>query len=260
LKSPLKWAGGKYRLLEQIRNVLPKGNRLVEPFVGAGSVFLNTNYSNYWINDINKDLINLYQVIRTNHHLLLEQAERLFEDGNNKEDYYLNRQIFNERNQDKIKQASLFLYLNRHCFNGLCRYNKKNQFNVPFGKYKTIYLPESEITSAHKKLQNVKITSLPFEEVFSDIKQGDVIYCDPPYHNTFTQYASGGFSKTDHQKLADLSYGLDVVISNSYNEETLAIFSNASEQHEIEASRAISRDASGRCKVSELLAVYRKSA
>jgi DNA adenine methylase len=259
MRSFLKWAGGKYRLLEQIKNVLPEGNRLVEPFVGAGSVFLNIDYDNYWINDINKDLINLYQVIQTDHHSLLGQVEGLFRNGNNKESYYLNRQMFNERAQDKIKQASLFLYLNRHCFNGLCRYNKNNQFNVPFGKYKTIYLPEKEITNTHKRLQNVKITSLPFEDVFVDIEQGDVVYSDPPYYSTFTQYASGGFGKEDHQKLADLSCGNDVVISNSYNEETLAIFSNATEQREIEASRAISRDASGRCKVSELLAVYRKS-
>ena len=256
LKSPLKWAGGKYRLLEQIKKVLPEGNRLVEPFVGAGSVFLNLNYSNYWINDINKDLINLYQVIQTNHRYLLEQVENLFKCGNNKESYYFNRQIFNERKQDKITQASLFLYLNRHCFNGLCRYNKKNQFNVPFGKYKTIYLPEKEITNTHKRLQNVKITSLSFEEVFSDIKQGDVIYCDPPYHNTFAQYASGGFNKADHQKLANLSCGLDVVISNSYNEETLAIFNGADEIHKTEASRAISRDANGRKRVYEMLAVF----
>ncbi|HKN03862.1 MAG TPA: Dam family site-specific DNA-(adenine-N6)-methyltransferase, partial [Buttiauxella sp.] len=131
----LKWAGGKYPLLEDIKKYLPKGDCLIEPFVGAGSVFLNTDYSRYILADINSDLINLYNIVKTRTDEYVEESRKLFTAAQNDEQaFYLNRTEFNLC-KDEFRRALLFLYLNRHCYNGLCRYNLRGEFNVPFGRY-----------------------------------------------------------------------------------------------------------------------------
>ncbi len=133
---------GKYSLVEEIAERLPAGRVLLEPFVGAGSVFLNTDYDAYVLNDINPDLICLYNHLKLTPDSFIAEARKLFvAEHNHKAAYYRLRTQFNQT-ETTFERALLFLFLNRHGFNGLCRYNKKGGFNVPFGSYKKPYFPE----------------------------------------------------------------------------------------------------------------------
>lgn len=137
----LKWAGGKYSLIESITQYLPTGKVLVEPFVGAGSVFLNTDYDAYLLADINPDLIALYNLLKSEPDTFIRIANSLFcEQNNQRERYFQLRDEFNQTTDTEWRSA-LFLYLNRHGYNGLCRYNRKGGFNVPFGRYKKTLFP-----------------------------------------------------------------------------------------------------------------------
>lgn len=136
---------GKYPLLDEIKKHLPQGDCLIEPFVGAGSVFLNTDYSRYILADINSDLISLYNIVKTQTDEYVQQSRDLFTpESNQSEVYYQLRDEFNQ-SQDPFRRALLFLYLNRHGYNGLCRYNLRGEFNVPFGRYRKPYFPEDEL-------------------------------------------------------------------------------------------------------------------
>ena len=147
----LKWAGGKYALVDSITARLPQGRVLVEPFVGAGSVFLNTDYEAYLLADINPDLIDFYNLLKSAPEAVIQQARALFCPVNNQRDAYFElRAAFNQCHEAR-ERAALFLYLNRHGYNGLCRYNKKGGFNVPFGKYKAPYFPEAELWAFAEK-------------------------------------------------------------------------------------------------------------
>ncbi|MDD7426631.1 MAG: Dam family site-specific DNA-(adenine-N6)-methyltransferase, partial [[Actinobacillus] rossii] len=146
-RSFLKWAGGKLRVIDEINRLLPKRKTcLVEPFVGAGSVFLNTHFKRYILADINPDLINLFNTIKNDVDAYINALKPIFfhPDANTATYYYARRDDFNQ-SQDIFERSVLFVYLNRFGFNGLCRYNSKIEFNVPFGSYKTHYFPEDEL-------------------------------------------------------------------------------------------------------------------
>lgn len=221
----LKWAGGKFKLVDELANYLPTGERLVEPFVGAGSVFLNTDYPSYLLCDINQDLINLYNIVKERPAEYIAAAKKLFVDEMNQKDaYYRVRTDFN-KSRDPFLRSVYFLYLNRHGFNGLCRYNRKGGFNVPFGSYKKPYFPEKEILAFSKKAQRAEFKCIGYEKAFEQIRTGDVIYCDPPYAPlsttaSFTTYVGAGFSLDDQALLARysrhmaLEQRIPVVISN----------------------------------------------
>ena len=264
----LKWAGGKYNLIEAISDKLPEGKKLIEPFVGAGSVFLNTQYPKYLLNDINPDLINLYQIIQGKGDSYAQDAISMFTPSNNQEShYYAIRQEFN-LSKDPYERSVLFLYLNRHGYNGLCRYNGKGKFNVPFGRYKAPYFPEKELDIFAEKSQSAIFTCEPFEKTFSRARQGAVIYCDPPYAPIsktamFNAYAKGGFSLDSQVKLALLAQKaghkrkIPVLISNHDTEFTRQIYQGA-QFTELQVSRFISQNGKNRSKVGELMALYSK--
>ncbi len=138
----LKWPGGKFRLMDKILACLPKGAQLIEPFVGSGAVFLNTDYDKYLLNDANADLINLYQFLKTEGLAFINLCKHYFQKKYNTEKhYYQLRAKFNTSN-DIMEKSILFLYLNRHGYNGLCRYNKRQKYyNVHFGRYIMPYFP-----------------------------------------------------------------------------------------------------------------------
>lgn len=265
----LKWAGGKYKLVGMISRYIGNGNRFVEPFAGSCAVALNTNYESYWINDVNKDLISLYLIItgqESDFNLFMEYVEIYFLDnGNDSTVYYELRSLFNKET-NPVKRAALFLYLNRHGYNGLCRYNSQGQFNVPFGKYKTIYYPTEELMFFRSKLRHAKITCSDFREVLNNVGKGDVVYCDPPYvpiskTANFAEYTPGSFGIKDQQDLAVLakdaaSRGAVVAISNHYNDVTEELYKD-SEMVVFDVQRSISCDASTRKPVKEVLAIYR---
>ncbi|OLQ86740.1 DNA adenine methylase [Vibrio ponticus] len=263
----LKWAGGKYGLVEDIQRHLPEARKLVEPFVGAGSVFLNTDYEQYLLADINPDLINLYNLLKENPEEYITEAKRWFVAENNRKEVYLDiRAEFNKT--DNVMYRSLaFLYMNRFGFNGLCRYNKKGGFNVPFGSYKKPYFPEKELEFFAEKAKKATFVCEGYPETFKRARKGSVVYCDPPYaplSNTanFTSYAGNGFSLDDQAALADIAEttakqrGIPVLISNHDTTLTRRLYHGA-ELNVVKVKRTISRNGAGRNKVDELLALFK---
>lgn len=262
----LKWAGGKYKLVDALSRHLPEGKRLVEPFVGAGSVFLNTDYDEYLLCDINLDLINLYKIVQKEPEKYIAAAKALFvPEKNNKEAYYQIRTEFNQT-KDPFIRSVYFLYMNRHGFNGLCRYNKKGGFNVPFGSYKKPYFPEKEILAFSEKSQKAVFKCIGYEQAFEQTEFGDVIYCDPPYAPlsttaSFTTYVGAGFSLDDqallarHSRHTALDRQIPVLISNHDIPLTRELYHGA-KFDTISVQRNISQKGSGRVKVDELIALY----
>lgn len=262
--SPLKWAGSKGRIMPTLLQHLPTGKRLVEPFAGSCSVMLNTDYDEYLITDINDDLINFYEIAKRETSDLINVASSLFLTANSDEQYYIFRKIFNARNRDDISRAAIFLYLNRHCFNGICRYNQQGQFNVPYGKYKAPYFPEAEIRFFAEKAKKATFLCCDFSETLEMATQGDVVYCDPPYIPTsttadFTHYHIGGFNLDDQHQLAEMlawvaDRGCYVIASNSDTPIARELYSRF-DIHSITAPRSASCKSDGRKAVGEIIAI-----
>ncbi|MFV8980317.1 Dam family site-specific DNA-(adenine-N6)-methyltransferase [Serratia fonticola] len=257
--TPLKWAGSKVRIMEELRPLLPKGRRLVEPFMGSGAVFMNTDYDQYLLADVNGDLINFYNVVMHNPESFIRRAKGYFEDMQGELAYYTARNHFNFES-DLEYRAIMFLFLNRHCYNGLSRYNRSGKFNVPWGRREGVYFPESEIRQFSEKANAKKAVFIccAFEETLAMTVAGDAIYCDPPYAASFTQYHTGGFDQDDQQRLAnDLRFvarhGCNVAVSNDHNPRTIALYSGFT-HHIISAPRSMSCKANGRQPVRELVA------
>lgn len=265
----LKWAGGKYGLVEDIQRHLPPARKLVEPFVGAGSVFLNTDYDHYLLADINPDLINLYNLLKERPEDYISEAKRWFVAENNRKEAYLGIRAEFNKTDDVMYRSLAFLYMNRFGFNGLCRYNKKGGFNVPFGSYKKPYFPEAELEFFAEKAKKATFVCEGYPETFRRARKGSVVYCDPPYaplSNTanFTSYAGNGFTLDDQAALADIAEkaaterGIPVLISNHDTTLTRRLYHGA-ELNVVKVKRTISRNGSGRNKVDELLALFRAS-
>ena len=239
---------------------------MIEPFVGAGSVFLNTDYDSYILADINSDLINLYDIVKTSTDDFIRDARELFNDELNvAEMFYLLRDEFNLCS-DRYRRAVLFLYLNRHCYNGLCRYNMRGEFNVPFGRYKKPYFPEEELRWFAHKARNAVFVCEHYQQTLLKAETGAVVYCDPPYAPlsataNFTAYHTNNFNNADQQSLAQLAHTLStehaipVLISNHDTELTREWYQDAA-LYVVKARRTISRNILGRSKVNELLALY----
>ncbi len=267
MKPFLKWPGGKYRQVERIREQLGDGDRLIEPFVGSGAVFMNTHYKRYLLADSNPDLINLYKQLQMEGAPFIKYCQRFFTAKNNhREQYYLHREQFNETRDMRLKSA-LFLYLNRHGYNGLCRYNSKGKFNVPFGRYERPYFPETEMGFFYDKSARAEFLHAHFSVTMRRAKTGDVVYCDPPYMPLtdtahFTSYASGGFNWEDQNALAILAgqlsaQGIRVVVSNHNTKSITRLYqNNGAAMERFKVRRTISCKANQRAEVSELLAVF----
>lgn len=254
-------------MLDTILRALPPGKRLVEPFVGAGAVFLNAPYSAFLLCDCNNDLINLFVNIQENGMAYIDFCKSYFtEENNTSEKYYALRQRFNE-STDFAERAALLLYVNRHAFNGLVRYNSRGGYNVPFGKYKKPYFPEKELTHFLQKTQSADITFINqnYEQTFNNLQVGDVVYADPPYMPLsttakFTTYAGNVFEKNEHVKLAGKALeawkkGIPVVLSNHDTLFTRTLYAQA-EIQQFDVQRFISCHGGSRTKVPELLAIY----
>ena len=262
----LKWAGNKYRIIDRVKKALPKGKCLIEPFAGSGAVFLNTDYEHYIINDNNPDLINLYNILKKDGATFIKKCRHYFSPTyNTEEQYYKIRSKFND-SSDKYKRAFLFVYLNRHGYNGLCRYNLKGGYNVPFGRYKSPYFPEKEMLAFHEKAKNADFVLSGFEQVIQSAKKGDVIYCDPPYvplssSANFTSYSTGGFNIEKQQQLADLANkisakGIPILISNHNTAFTRKAYDKAKKITKFHVQRFISCNGKKRGTAGELLALF----
>ncbi len=269
MRSALKWAGGKKRVIGEILKVLPTQGkkRLIEPFVGGGSVFLNIDFDEYLLVDMNQDLIALFNIIKNQSDEFIFDAEHYFRGHNNTpEKYYDLRKKFNA-STDSYERSLLFLYLNRHGYNGLCRYNKSGGYNVPFGRYKHPYFPKVELEFFAKRAQRAIFLQGDFETAFDQISNNDVVYCDPPYSpinrtSNFTAYAGNSFSDADQQRLVECAEkakanNVPTVISNHYVDFTRELYKNATKRELFQVQRTISPKGKGRVKVKEILALYK---
>jgi DNA adenine methylase len=261
----LKWAGGKFRVLDRILPLLPPGRRLIEPFAGSVAVALNADFQSAMVADFNVDLVNLYRSIQANADRFIKEASALFGTCNNRQKFDELRAEFNE-SSDPFRKSVIFVYLNRHGFNGLCRYNSKGKFNVPFGRYDNPGLPTAEILAFSDAAKAMKFFHQDFATTMSQTEQGDVIYCDPPYvplsvTSNFTGYSPGEFGFAQQKTLAQMARecaanGVPVVISNHDTAESRALYQGA-EIHSFPVQRFISSKASTRGSAQELLAIFR---
>lgn len=270
VKPFLKWAGAKTPLIRTLRGLFPDGDyRFIEPFVGSGVVFLNTRYRTSLLSDSNRDIISLYGVLKVRRERFIEICRGLFiPENRTAERFYKLREEFNQSEYGE-RRAALFLYLNRHCFNGLCRYNNQGKFNTPFGKYDSVYFPAAEMLTFAEKLKSAVLKHADFRIPLKAAGEGDVVYCDPPYSPlsrsaNFTNYAAGGFSEADQKDLYRLAIeasrkGAVVLLSNHDNEFTRQLYQHTTELLERRVSRTISCDGQNRTKAKELIAVFGKS-
>ncbi len=270
----IKWPGGKYKLVKHIIQAIEQKlssdykdtnhYRLVEPFVGSGALFLNTPFKAYLLCDINEDLINLYKTLQTYQDEFIQYTKSFFTQQNNTPDkYYEFRDTFNS-STDIVLKSALFVYLNRHGYNGLVRYNKSGKFNVPFGKYDQPYFPGKEMKYfVHKcKTADVEFKVQDFRDTFKELTEQDIVYCDPPYvplsdTANFTSYTQEGFSLKDQQDLLTCAknasiQGIPVVISN--HECSFVMNNYDAEITSVDVRRSIS--CKERKKVKEVLAVF----
>lgn len=262
----LKWAGNKYQTIERILRHLPTGKRLIEPFVGSGAVFLNSNFDAYLLADANGDLINLYQILQTKGKKFIEYCQQFYhETANTRENFNDYRTQFNTTTNKKLK-AALFIYLNRHGFNGLCRYNSSGIFNVPFGTYvRKPELPVERMLGFYQHVKQATFVQQNFLKTLAQAKKGDVVYCDPPYvplspTAKFKEYGPLCFGTTEQIQLADTAKslakkGVRVILSNHDTPFTREIYAGAHfESYELQ--RLISSDSKNRGFVKELIAVF----
>ena len=210
----VKWAGGKRQLLAQIRERMPREyNRYYEPFIGGGAVVFDLLPENALINDINEALINAYVQIRENVDSFLDSINRIDsaigEDG--KAYYYSMRNLYNmklEKKEYDIELAALFVFLNKHCFNGLYRVNSKGLFNVPYNNSKRVSYDEESIRMTSDYLKRVTITTGDFEDACRNAGRCDFVFLDSPYAplnpTSFESYTKEGFTLESHERLARL--------------------------------------------------------
>ena len=288
MKPFLKWAGGKKQLLKEIEQYYPFNDNITkyaEPFVGGGAVLFDIinkcSFEKIYIGDTNAELINTYRVICSNIDDLIEllkdmQNNFLTMETENKKAYYLNqRDRFNALKNNhmpnnNVEKAALMIFLNKTCFNGLFRVNKKGLFNVPMGRYKNpLICDEENLRKVSSKLQKVEIVCGDYRQSFDFIDKHTFVYFDPPYRpltNTanFTAYTETLFDDTAQKELAafvdELSNkGAKVLVSNydPKNSDTdYDFFDKIYSSYKIKkvsANRMINCNSEARGKISELL-------
>jgi len=225
----IKWVGGKGKLRHALSALLPPGVELmrhVEPFVGGGAMFFALAPERALLCDVNADLVNTYIAVRDEVSHVIQHLSKLAH-GHGEERYYEVRERYNLRTEKThAERAALFIYLNKTCFNGLHRVNKKGAFNVPMGRYTNPTILDAQgLLAASAQLAGTDIKRQPFEALLSDARPGDFVYLDPPYEPVsrtanFTSYAQDGFGQDQQTKLRDVYRELDrrgckLMLSNS---------------------------------------------
>ena len=289
VKPFLKWAGGKGQLLPEIEKYYPfkdgKITKYAEPFVGGGAVLFDIldkyDLKEVYISDINAELINTYRIIRSDideliYMLTIMQSEFISMDKEHRKGYYLTkRKRFNDLKVNgnesvNIEKAALMIFLNKTCFNGLYRVNKKGLFNVPMGSYKNpMICDEENLRAVSEKLKNVTIVCGDYRESANFIDDRTFVYFDPPYRPitdtaSFTAYTENLFNDEEQIELAKfVDYmdrkGAKIVASNSDPKNSNIednFFDNIYSSHKIkriDATRMINSKSEARGKIKELL-------
>ena len=260
-KPFLKWAGGKARLLPGLRRFLAgqKFRRYYEPFLGGAALFFDLAPKSSVLNDLNSDLIFCYHIVRDHPAALFERLKRM---QVSEAEFYRIRSLEPE-NLPPVDRAARFIYLNKTCYNGLYRVNKRGQFNTPYGQYEKASLAdENNLLRASRALKNARLKSEDYSSVVEEAEKGDFVYLDPPYlpvgkFSDFKRYTKEFFYEEDHRKLADVfrqlaNRGCLVLLSNSYHDKISKLYSDFY-QETVEMPRFINCKGEGRGRVKELL-------
>jgi DNA adenine methylase len=264
----LKWVGGKRQLIPSIVVHLPKNIReynYIEPFIGGGAILFYLQPQNAIINDLNKELINVYEVIKNNlNELILD-----LKNHKNDSDYFYQIRAL-DRNDDfgnlnPVQRASRIIYLNKTCFNGLYRVNNAGEFNAPFGRYKNPNIVnEPTLRAAHKFLNsnNIQISNTDYSEILKKLDKKSFVYLDPPYHpisenSNFTGYIQGGwniFDQVDLKTACDElnNNGIKFLLSNSSSGFIKDLYRDY-KVFTVKANRAINSNGADRGEVDEVL-------
>ena len=268
----VKWAGGKRQLLPQIKERIPeKYNNYYEPFVGGGAVAFGLRPANALINDINKALINAYMQICNEPESFLKSVKKLdeemWEDG--KEYYYSLRELYNDKlmkAEYDVELAALFVFINKHCFNGLYRVNGKGLFNVPYNNSRRVSVDEKSIMEISKYLQGITITCGDFEIACEGAKRGDFVFFDSPYAplnpTSFEAYTKEGFDMESHKRLARYyeeltKRGCYCMLTNHNTELINELYGNKGYKIDVvSVKRMINSDAKGRVGEEVIICNY----
>lgn len=263
----LKWVGGKRQLLPEIRKYIPQNISIYyEPFVGGGAVLFDLQPTKAVINDVNQELINLYEVIKNDVESLISELRQF----KNEEEFFYDVRGW-DRDSDKYKsltnveRAARIHYLNKTCYNGLFRVNSSGEFNTPFGRYKNPNIT-NEVTfrAVSKYFNNADVSFLnsDFEKAVKEIRKGAFVYFDPPYDPVsnsanFTGYAEGGFNRDEQMRLKTLcdelnNKGIKFMLSNSSTEFIRDIYKEY-KLITLKANRSINSNANGRGEIDEVL-------
>ncbi|MCY7025792.1 DNA adenine methylase [Streptococcus sanguinis] len=263
-----KWTGGKRQLLGELRSYMPETyGRYFEPFVGGGALFFDLAPEQAVINDFNEELINAYRQIKNNPaeliNLLIKHKE------NNSKDYYLELRSADRDGRISrmtgVERAARILYMLRVDFNGLYRVNSKNQFNVPYGRYKNPKIVDVDLLyqiSEYLNENDIEILQTDFAEAIKDAQTGDFVYFDPPYiplneTSSFTSYTHEGFSYEEQVRLRDTfkeltERGVYAMLSNSSNPLVEELYKDFN-IYFVEAQRTNGAKSSSRGKISEII-------
>jgi len=268
LASPiLKWVGGKRQLLPEIRKYIPKKvSTYYEPFVGGGAILFDIQPPKAIINDVNSELINLYQVVKNDVESLINDLAK----HKNETDYFYevrawDRDLNFYQKLTDVERASRILFLNKTCYNGLFRVNSAGQFNTPFGRYKNPNIENPITLRAVSKYFNeakIEFRNTDFEEAVKGIRKGAFVYFDPPYDPVsdsanFTGYDKGGFDRNEQIRLKNLcdkldSRGVKFLLSNASTEFITELYKGYKIEI-IQAKRAINSNGEARGEVDEVL-------
>lgn len=261
-KPFLKWVGGKHSILPELLQRMPKSDEYEtyhEPFVGGGALFFAVEPTKAVLSDVNKKLINAFNVIKTDPELVMNQLQ-ILQDNHSKEVYQDTVAMYNRTDLDEKAYGILLIYLNKTCFNGLYRENKSGGFNVPIGKYDTCKVfDRTMIMACNKALQNADIKYHNFieKQAHNSYNPRDFYYIDPPYYRSYAGYSASSFGEYEHFKLyrkcKELhDAGCRFMMSNS-DEPLIRDLYRDFNIEVIEAKRSISCKGSSRTKKQELI-------
>lgn len=261
----VKWVGGKKRLLGELSQRVPESfERYIEPFAGGAALFYRLAPKRAILSDFNEDLINTYDSIAWNVESVIRRLAH-HQRKHGEEHYYKSRTRWNARpsRDTNIDRAALFIYLNKTCFNGLWRVNRKGQYNVPMGRYeRPSILDHDGLRAASPLLRRAELMSGDYSKAAKSARKGDFVYFDPPYHpvtktSNFTSYTKLSFGEDQQAELADVakhlaSTGVKVLLSNSDTPLIRKLFKGA-QIDTVRCSRAINSNASKRGGVNEVM-------
>lgn len=266
MQPVVKWAGGKRQLLQEINEYIPQRiSTYYEPFLGGGALLYHLQPRRAIVSDTNKELINVYNVIRDNvEELIHDLAQHI----NSEEHYYYVREMDRTPQYERmsnIQKASRIIFLNKTCYNGLFRVNSQGQFNVPYGKYKKPNIVNEIVLRAVSGFLNsndIRFLNVDYEESLYGIRRGAFVYFDPPYDpvsdtSSFTGYTLDGFGRDEQLRLKQIcdrlnQRGIKFLLSNSATPFIKDIYSDYTVET-VGANRSINSNADNRGEINEVL-------